>query len=71
MNATARVRVGDSVNDWDFKFPAGVVVAVDEAEEWFEARWTRGGVTYVKRHGMEVLSPRPGKEGTLVNLSGR
>lgn len=64
-----RIAAGDVVNDWDFKFPAGTVIAVDPHGEWFEAEWSRGGVTYAKRHPMNDLAPWPGEKGKLVNLS--
>jgi uncharacterized protein (DUF736 family) len=52
-SAVSEIRVGDSANDPDYRFPAGRVVAVGAG--WFEVRWTRGGVTYTKRHGEAVL----------------
>lgn len=45
------IQVGDRANDADCRFAAGAVVAVGPG--WFEVRWCRGGVTYVKRHGRE------------------
>lgn len=61
------IKVGDSVNDWDYKFPAGPVVAVDPEGKWFEVEWTRGGVTYVARHETEALKEKP-VEGFLIKV---
>ncbi len=47
------IRMGNSANDADCKFPSGPVVAVGDG--WFEVRWMRGGVTYTKRHHQDVL----------------
>lgn len=61
------VKVGDWLNDWDYKFPAGPVVAVDPDGKWFEVEWERGGVRYVKRHEAGVLAEKP-VEGLLVKV---
>jgi hypothetical protein len=61
------VKVGDWVNDWDYRFPAGRVANVDPEGKWFEVEWERGGVQYVKRHEAGALAEKP-VEGRLVKV---
>ncbi len=61
------VKVNDHVNDWDYKFPCGRVVAADPDGKWFEVEWERGGVRYVKRHEAGDLTEKP-VEGRLVKV---
>lgn len=61
------VKPGDWMNDWDCKFPAGEVKAVDPAGAWFEVEWTRGGVSYMKRHPAGDLQETP-TEGHLIKI---
>jgi hypothetical protein len=61
------VKVGDWVNDWDYKFPSGRVMDVDPDGKWFEVAWERGGVKYVKRHEAGDLAAKP-VEGRLVKV---
>jgi len=61
------VKVGDWMNDWDCKFPAGEVKAVDPAGAWFEVEWERGGARYIKRHDRSDLKETP-TAGFLVKI---